>query len=637
MRTAFASFAIPRHAALAAVVWLAAFTGLRSQAAEDPLEQWEVTAQLPQGSLAYGKGWFVLAGYGGIWSTTNAVDWVKSGSAALGVIFDGNRFLASNCSDALGPTYGVLWSDDGLYWNPQGFAEPTASLTSIAYSRGRHVMGGSGWADTPLLFLTSTDAVNWTHTTMLSAGHGLVAMAAGKGRFVASEGISMYSSADGLTWIETQPPIGSTGSPWPVWDVTYARGRFLAVGYDYGIPPGPGVLTSPNGLDWTRHPSDTLVPGLCVTYGDGVFVEGGAEGRLATSADGIHWTERTVNTTSDVVAVTFGQGRFVAVTQDGTVIRSGVMPPRLEEIRFRLEDSFRLPDEAMLLTVEGPYGQPVVVEASADMVDWEQIATDPCDRGEFEVYDEAAAGLPHRFYRVYPVPPEPPPGPLEQWTLADTVLQEGQTLNWKLAYGNGVFVAAGRKSNNTSGSAWYAEGGQTWLYSHSAAAHEALAFGAGRFVSWASGMPMSSSNGQEWIKHQNATPVPLEVGEITFGRGQFVALGADPADTNYPRQFWFLSSVDGGGWQASSLPEDTVWLEYDGGYARSAVYAKGQMVFLAQYSICSSADGKSWAIGVHFVPDIWNPVSMNSLLYGKGRFLANRDDNRVYRSEDGVT
>ena len=54
----------------------------------------------------------------------------------------------------------------------------------------------------------------------------------------------------------------------------------------------------------------------------------------------------------------------------------------------------------MLVKVEGPYGRELVVESSEDQVTWKEVARDPCDRGEFEVYDEAAKDGKTRTYRA---------------------------------------------------------------------------------------------------------------------------------------------------------------------------------------------------------------------------------------------
>jgi hypothetical protein len=76
------------------------------------------------------------------------------------------------------------------------------------------------------------------------------------------------------------------------------------------------------------------------------------------------------------------------------------MSAHVSAAAFRLGETLRLEDGAMLLTIEAPYGREVVVEASEDLAGWKEIARDPCDRGEFEVYDEAAKDLKHRYYRA---------------------------------------------------------------------------------------------------------------------------------------------------------------------------------------------------------------------------------------------
>ena len=92
-------------------------------------------------------------------------------------------------------------------------------------------------------------------------------------------------------------------------------------------------------------------------------------------------------------------------TDQGEVWRSGVLPPHVAEPRILPELTLPLPDGARLVTVEAPYGREVVVEGSEDLVTWQEIGRDPCERGEFEVYHEAAgAGAPW-FYRARQVEP----------------------------------------------------------------------------------------------------------------------------------------------------------------------------------------------------------------------------------------
>lgn len=136
--------------------------------------------------------------------------------------------------------------------------------------------------------------------------------------------------------------------------------------------------------------------------------------------------------------------------------------------------------------------------------------------------------------------------------MADTVLQEGQTLDWKLAYGSEVLVAAGKK-NDTSGSACtqkMVKLGCTRLRDRARGA------GLRRWPirSWASGMPMSSSNGQgvDQTPERDSRALWRSV-RSPFGRGRFAALGIGPGESAIGRrQFWFVSSADGVDWQSNA-------------------------------------------------------------------------------------
>ncbi|MCP5524156.1 MAG: hypothetical protein H7A46_21690, partial [Verrucomicrobiales bacterium] len=217
-------------------------------------------------------------------------------------------------------------------------------------------------------------------------------------------------------------------------------------------------------------------------------------------------------------------------------------------------------------------------------------------------------------------------------------------LDWKLAYGNGVFVAAGKK-NDTSGSAWYSDDGLAWQRSNSGAAHENLAFGAGRFASWAGRLPLSTVDGREWAWHE-----PLDVpvsGELIFGRSRLLGLTPDPNEPDDHPVKWLLESSDGMHWQTRlipplDLPDDVQHYTYE---VKSAVYAKGRMVFVDERKVISSADGEHWDVGKWYWPGpSWASQSLHVVMYGKGQFVAGGHDTQsspkvdlLLSSEDGVT
>ncbi|MCP5522230.1 MAG: hypothetical protein H7A46_11860 [Verrucomicrobiales bacterium] len=620
MRTVLPSRATAGPIALAAAVLLAGCVALNTQAADGL--QWSIQPERVGAysdafwRVAYGNGRLVAVSTKGIHRWNEDGGWSNEAPGCGGLAFGNGNFVAVGCT---GPSFA---SEDGDVWGESENVPPASRV--VAYGRDLFVTCASG-------YVAKSELGRRWDTMPANLDDIPAALAFGKGRWVMSNGLRVRTSINLIDW-----PLSYVQEPsvaHSIRSVAFGGGLFVAAGEDGQVPEGEVVLTSEDAMTWTVHGyAHNEGPRQALCYGNGLFAGGGPDGTLYTSSDGVSWAVTKLETSSEFEDVVFADGRFAAVARDGTFALSEVIAPSVEEIRFRLKDSFRLPDGAMLLTVEGPYGQSVVVEASADMVDWEQIATDPCDRGEFEGYDEAAAGLPQRFYRAYPAPPEPPPGPLEQWTLADTVLQEGQTLDWKLAYGNGVFVAAGRKNDKTSGSAWYSDDGLAWQPSNSTAPHQNLAFGASRFASWASALPLSTVNGREWTEHD---PVGFVVGgQMAFGRRGFICVAPGSTDSSDNDRVWFVSSADGRNWMTNMMPLLPSGI-YPMAWAKSVAYAKGRMVFLDSYKIVTSADGEEWDVPVLYAIDPFFIPALDALLYGKGRFVAR--GRNVHTSEDGAT
>ena len=86
---------------------------------------------------------------------------------------------------------------------------------------------------------------------------------------------------------------------------TSSTGLFVTVG-DNGI-----ILTSSDGISWTKRTSGTTKNLYGVTYGNSTFVTVGDNGTILTSSDGTTWTSRTSNTSKDLYGVTYGNNTFV--------------------------------------------------------------------------------------------------------------------------------------------------------------------------------------------------------------------------------------------------------------------------------------------------------------------------------------
>jgi len=101
-------------------------------------------------------------------------------------------------------------------------------------------------------------------------------------------------------------------------DLTSSTGLFVTVG-DNGI-----ILTSSDGISWTKRTSGTTKNLYGVTYGNSTFVTVGDNGTILTSSDGTTWTNKRTSsgTTKNLYGVTYGDGLFVTVGDNATILTS---------------------------------------------------------------------------------------------------------------------------------------------------------------------------------------------------------------------------------------------------------------------------------------------------------------------------
>ena len=99
---------------------------------------------------------------------------------------------------------------------------------------------------------------------------------------------------------------------------TSSTGLFVTVG-DNGI-----ILTSSDGISWTKRTSGTTKNLYGVTYGNSTFVTVGDNGTILTSSDGTTWTNKRTSsgTTKNLYGVTYGDGLFVTVGDNATILTS---------------------------------------------------------------------------------------------------------------------------------------------------------------------------------------------------------------------------------------------------------------------------------------------------------------------------
>src|SRR5207249_4078900 len=159
----------------------------------------------------------------------------------------------------------ILTSPDGDNW-VQRQPGTKSSLWSIAVGNGLFVAVGGG------TILTSTDGDKWVRRTNVEA---LNAIAYGKGLFVAVGDLldvfPILTSADGVNWFSgIKTGYRGLGAQ----AIAYGAGYFVAVGR-------AGIWTSADGLNWVQRPTGSWLWGIA--YGNGHFVEVGGGGSIVQS------------------------------------------------------------------------------------------------------------------------------------------------------------------------------------------------------------------------------------------------------------------------------------------------------------------------------------------------------------------
>lgn len=181
-------------------------------------------------------------------------------------------------------------------------------MNSLTWSGERYVAVGNG--DT---IYTSMDGVNW-QSSPLPNSHTLEAIHSRNGRFVAVGGNAILFSDNGLDWESVYTDTILT----LLEAITTSESLWLAVGEN------GDVLSSPDGMTWTRRESGTSQRLIAADWTGEEFLVAGSDGAILRSTDGVAW--ELLNqfngfgfTVHDAV---WANGRYVVVGRSGMVITS---------------------------------------------------------------------------------------------------------------------------------------------------------------------------------------------------------------------------------------------------------------------------------------------------------------------------
>jgi hypothetical protein len=305
----------------------------------------------------------------------------------------------------------------------------------------------------------------------------------------------------------------------------FRRGQYVVVG------EGGTVITSPNGAAWSPNLVGDQVDFFGFAQSEQLLVAVGEDGTILTSPDGRVWTPRPSSTTRDLHAVHFANGLFVAVGKNGTILTSG--------------DG--------LVWTQRPSGSASYLQRVAWAGGlWVSV-------GEGGDICTSSNGL--AWMTVNTGPP-----------FTD---HEG------IAYGNGVWVAAGGYFFNGYGKA------------HSTAYY--------------------STDGAHWVL--GSFDVGVRLRDVAFGAGRFLAAGNDG---------WIGASTNGGTW---SIGGQLSFSNF-----RRARFAEGHFLLVGNDgTMLSTAVGTNW---LHSSPSATNLFFDLSWTVNRSRTTQNLHD--IFAAADGT-
>lgn len=168
---------------------------------------------------------------------------------------------------------------DYIYWSPSNPLPDGVNLEAAVWDGTRYLAVGKNGV------IASSNGANWTIQESVSIQH-LYGIAYNGTRYVAvgKDGI-VLSSADGQTW-----SADNSLTTRDLWGVRWINGRFIAFGASDYISSQATLLSSPDGINWTRIPDlDTGGATLLKMDGDGIRLVAVGTSGLVMISDGNAW------------------------------------------------------------------------------------------------------------------------------------------------------------------------------------------------------------------------------------------------------------------------------------------------------------------------------------------------------------
>ncbi len=201
-------------------------------------------------------------------------------------------------------------STDGINWVPNS----NYGFNTITFGNGTYVAGGLNG-----VFGSSTDAITWILRTSGIGGNSMMASIFDNNTYIFG-GLNgqIITSTDAITWTLRTSTLGSGKE---IREIIFQNNSFIACSDT--VSGDSNLIVSTDTIIWTRRTSGFGTISInSITFGNNLYVAGGASGRLNTSTDTIHWTLRTAGFgANSIVGVKYG-GNYIIVGGSGLIASS---------------------------------------------------------------------------------------------------------------------------------------------------------------------------------------------------------------------------------------------------------------------------------------------------------------------------
>ena len=543
--------------------------------------------------VAYGNGLFVAVAQDGanrIMTSADGSNWIlQSGdfdSYEWSEIEYGNGlFVALEKNKSK-----VAISSDGFSWVLNDNGPGSIWYEGFRYLNGLFIHVGGNCS-----IKYSPDGENWISKSFSGPSlDNCRDISYGNGFYVVIGDQYAAKSSDFENWIITDD-ITSTYLA----NIVYGNDTFVAVAH---AGSSKRVVVSSDGENWTDHYSNSE-EWWRIIYEDGLFVTLNRDCGVMISVDGIDWENISTPFNCDnnlYLGLTYGQETFVAVggNYNKFLISSQTALARLDAYgNVILSGSNRHLNFGDTVGISG-YGirdNEGVMQSKDQDGEWKDIVqTASGDSGSLQIND----GFGNFSYTDDLT-----------WDSTEEILN----INGRLDLAGEVLIAdlVFTENNISSNNQW-----------------SGVAYGDGLFVAVSTNgtnRVMISSDGINWTEQL----VPDRTwSDIAYGNGLFVAITSD-SDAGDKR---VMTSPDGINWTERSVPiKDWMRITYGDGLFVAGAFAFGTGISDA---IMTSPDGINWTQRTHD-PTV-NFVTLFSVAYGNGMFIASTYSDKILFSTDGI-